>query len=130
MPNWRMATVLVDLAMILTCLGMAVSYLVVIGDTVTSLLGVPSSTAPGWDMAFLIILIPISLYNSLEVLTVISALALVFVVYLALMVIGFAFTGVDTIPIPEKVGWFRVTPEFLQVLPIFTFAFTCHQNVR
>ncbi|TPX54535.1 hypothetical protein SeMB42_g00198, partial [Synchytrium endobioticum] len=129
MPNWRVAPALVDLAMILTCLSMAVSYVVVIGDTVTTLLGAPSSSAPGWEVAFLILLIPISLYDSLEVLTVTSALALVFVAYLALVVIGFAFTGVDTIEIPEKVGWFRLTPQFLGILPLFAFAFTCHQNM-
>ncbi|TPX35461.1 hypothetical protein SmJEL517_g02077 [Synchytrium microbalum] len=120
--------VLVDVAMLMLCLGMACSYLVVIGDTVPPLLGMSATAAPGWELAFLVVLIPISLFDSLEVLTVISALALILVAYLALVVVGFAFTGVDAVPDPH-VGWFVASPEFFVVLNIFSFAFTCHQNM-
>ncbi|KAJ3253037.1 hypothetical protein HDU77_004773 [Chytriomyces hyalinus] len=142
--TYPVAAIWFDLAIAIKCFGVSISYLVIIGDLVPSIL---HSIYPGNDSSSLLfskvfwisvamaLLIPVAFAKQLNSLRHTSALALCAVVYLLAIVLGnFAFAangehGMPTRPEWSDIVWFKIDSEFFRTLPIFVFAFTCHQNI-
>lgn len=85
-----------------------------------------------WITIAVIIISPLSLSKRLDALKFTSAIALLSVVYLVGVVVGYAVFPFNMPPklSLHEIVWFKVDGTFLTTLPIFVFAFTCHQNVN
>ena len=80
---------------------------------------------------------PIACLNSLEMLKFTSSFSIIFISFLALIIILFAFPaeGLDPcadvditdVCVGDRLVWNTNSIEVLEVLSIFVFAFTCHQ---
>lgn len=145
MPNFEK---LIDLAVILKCFGVATSYLIVIGglmpDVMEDIYGSSSGSGKGffesrltWISVALAIVAPLSFFKQLEALKYTSAFSLLFIFFLAFMVVLFASSvGLDPCDFPDStdecVGE-RANVKFdmntMRVFSIFIFGFTCHQNM-
>ncbi|KAF9112734.1 hypothetical protein BGX27_002869 [Mortierella sp. AM989] len=147
------AAVIFDLAIAVKCFGVGISYLIIIGDlmpgVVRSLSEIAFIAAGGdgsgemdpalwflidrrfWITIFMGIIGPLSFLKKLDSLKATSALALSAVFYLLFIVIYY-YTNPDPghrMPPKEELRWVKISPQFLTTLPIFVFAFTCHQNI-
>jgi amino acid permease len=71
---------------------------------------------------------PVSYLRKLDSLKYTSSIAILAVVYLTVIVVYYAI--VPDFPLPESIDYFRFSTDFFAKLPIFIFAFTCHQNVK
>ncbi|KAI8607337.1 transmembrane amino acid transporter protein-domain-containing protein, partial [Chytriomyces sp. MP71] len=133
-----------DLAIAVKCFGVSISYLVIIGALVPSVMhSIYPDSSPDhiifsktcWISLAMILLIPVAFAKQLNSLRHTSALALCAVVYLVAIVFGhFVLTTSgegDMPPRPDwgDVVWLKVDGTFFKTLPIFVFAFTCHQNI-
>lgn len=164
--TWPSAAMWFDTAIAIKCFGVAVSYLIIIGDLLP-LVGLFShaKSAPMpfishphahiiiiihqvvlafasepiadtsllldrrlWILVVMAILAPLSYLRTLDALRHISALAIVSVIYLCAIVVYHYFTP-GLLPTPEQVDLWHITPGIFSKLPVFIFAFTCHQNV-
>lgn len=81
-----------------------------------------------WILVVMAILAPLSYLRTLNALRHISALAIVSVIYLCAIVVYHYFTP-GLLQKPEQVDLWHITPGIFSKLPVFIFAFTCHQNV-
>lgn len=86
-----------------------------------------------WITLGILAIAPISFYKQLNSLKYTSMLALVAVVYLLFVVISFFLFPIQGMP--PKLEWkdvrlMKLDASFFTTLPIFVFAFTCHQNVN
>ncbi|KAI8885754.1 hypothetical protein K501DRAFT_179311 [Backusella circina FSU 941] len=70
---------------------------------------------------------PISYLRKLDSLKYTSSIAILAVAYLTIIVLYYAI--VPDFPLPESIDYFRFDSDFFTKLPIFIFAFTCHQNI-
>ncbi|KAG0333917.1 hypothetical protein BG004_000637 [Podila humilis] len=146
------AAVWFDLAIAIKCFGVGISYLIIIGDlmpgVVRSLSMVALATAGQdgsgtvdnpiwwiledrrfWISIFMGIIGPLAFLKRLDSLKATSALALGAVVYLVFIVVYY-FSDPDLkLPPPEEIRYVRIKSDFFTTLPIFVFAFTCHQNI-
>ena len=144
-------TILIDLAVALKCFGVATGYLITIGDCMVDafdhlLLEDPTSepetllqkvvlSRQFWIVGAVLAVLPTSFFQTLDELKKASALALVFVFLLGFGIVAYAneLWGMD--PCAEQevcqggVVAFTDIPTTLSKLPIFIFAFTCHQNI-
>ncbi|KAF9944804.1 hypothetical protein BGZ65_011571 [Modicella reniformis] len=75
------------------------------------------------------VIAPISFLRRLDSLKATSALALGAVVYLIFIVIYYYANPTQPLPSKDEIQLINFTPQFLTTLPIFVFAFTCHQNI-
>ncbi|RKP25580.1 vacuolar amino acid transporter 5, partial [Syncephalis pseudoplumigaleata] len=144
--TYPQAATIIDLAIAVKCFGVGVSYLIIIGDlmpeVVRAMLG---DTAAPWltsrtlwiTFFMLVIVTPLSFLPRLDSLRHTSMAALVAVAYLFMLVVG-SYTSPAWIPPrpelpprphPGNMPWFKFSADFLTKLPIFVFAFTCHQNI-
>ena len=90
-----------------------------------------------WVVGALALVLPFSFYRTLDELKKASALALVFVFMLVGTILAYAGGGADPCAGSEDGGsscrgeihLYTDVPSTLSKLPIFIFAFTCHQNV-
>ena len=147
LPNFEK---LIDLAVVIKCFGVATSYLIVIGglmpDAMTDVYG--STTGHGksfftsrflWVTVGFIMVIPLSFFKNLGALRYTSFFSIMFLCFLALIVVLFAnnVPGLDPCHSDddgneECVGE-RVNIKFdlntMRVFSIFIFGFTCHQNM-
>ncbi|TPX68102.1 hypothetical protein SpCBS45565_g03367 [Spizellomyces sp. 'palustris'] len=137
-PN---AAVFFDLAIAVKCFGVSVSYLVICGDLLPK---VVEGFAPGtpqdsilrtklfWITLSLLLVSPFCFLSRLDSLRYTSAFALLSVVYLLLIVVYYFLAPTNDMPphVPwGDVTWFKMDTAFFGYLPIFVFAFTCHQNI-
>eukprot|EP00584_Thalassiosira_punctigera_P009179 CAMPEP_0172531184 /NCGR_PEP_ID=MMETSP1067-20121228/4689_1 /TAXON_ID=265564 ORGANISM="Thalassiosira punctigera, Strain Tpunct2005C2" /NCGR_SAMPLE_ID=MMETSP1067 /ASSEMBLY_ACC=CAM_ASM_000444 /LENGTH=466 /DNA_ID=CAMNT_0013315535 /DNA_START=64 /DNA_END=1461 /DNA_ORIENTATION=- len=147
-------TILIDLAVALKCFGVATGYLITISDSMVNALdhilltGDPVNderflislllSRHFWVIGALVLVLPFSFYRTLDELKKASALALVFVFMLVGMIIGYANGIADPCMGNEneygdscrgEIEPFTNFPLTLSKLPIFVFAFTCHQNI-
>ena len=85
-----------------------------------------------WITISMLILVPFCFLRKLDSLKYTSAFSLCAVVYLLFVVLGFYFMPLESMTFPrfQDLIWIKFTPKVLKKLPIFVFAFTCHQNVR
>ncbi len=143
-------TILIDLAVALKCFGVATGYLITVSDCMVDALDhILLNGDPENDESFIISLIlsrrfwvvgalfgvmPFSFFHTLDELKKTSALALIFVFVLAFGIVAYAHDIADACPdqVEECQGEivaFTDGPSTLSKLPIFIFAFTCHQNI-
>ncbi|KAG0310249.1 hypothetical protein BGZ99_000558 [Dissophora globulifera] len=145
------AAVIFDGAIAIKCFGVGISYLIIIGDlmpgVVKSLSAMAFMAAGGdgtgemdpalwflidrrfWITIFMGIITPLSFLKKLDSLKATSALALSAVVYLVFIVIYYYTNPEQPLPPKEDIELVRISTQFLTTLPIFVFAFTCHQNI-
>ncbi|KAF8925730.1 hypothetical protein BGZ58_000522 [Dissophora ornata] len=145
------AAVIFDFAIAIKCFGVGISYLIIIGDlmpgVVRSLSAMAFMAAGGdgageidpalwflvdrrfWITVFMGIIGPISFLKKLDSLKATSALALSAVVYLVFIVVYYYTNPDHPLPPKEEIRLVRISSQFFTTLPIFVFAFTCHQNI-
>jgi amino acid permease len=132
------ARLLIDGAIALKCFGVAMSYLVVIGDLAPQVAGflVPSLSAvsPLRNRNFYIassalLIAPLAFQRTLHSIRFASYMSLVWMAYL-LFIVGYFFISarVADEPWPE-IDMVPRDWSILPNLPIFVFSFTCHQNL-
>ncbi|KAI7866193.1 transmembrane amino acid transporter protein-domain-containing protein [Spinellus fusiger] len=137
--TWPRLAVLFDLAIAIKCFGVAVSYLIIIGDimpqVIPSILGPLAADSPWMDRRLWITvfmagaIVPFSFFKRLDSLKYTSIVALVSVVYLCAIVIYYYISPNYPMPAPEDIEWITLSSRFFTHLPLFVFAFTCHQNI-
>ncbi|KAF3045762.1 hypothetical protein E8E11_002976 [Didymella keratinophila] len=135
-PN---ASILFDAAIAIKCFGVAVSYLIIIGDLMP---GVVVGFVPGaadvnflvdrqfWITAFMLIVIPLSFLRRLDSLKYTSIIALFSIAYLVILVVAHYIKG-DTLASRGAVRVFKWAGPVsaLAAFPVIVFAYTCHQNM-
>ncbi|KAJ4367811.1 hypothetical protein N0V86_009647 [Didymella sp. IMI 355093] len=135
-PN---ASILFDAAIAIKCFGVAVSYLIIIGDLMP---GVVVGFVPGaadvnflvdrqfWITAFMLIVIPLSFLRRLDSLKYTSIIALFSIAYLVILVVAHYIKG-DTLASRGAVRVFQWAGPVsaLAAFPVIVFAYTCHQNM-
>ncbi|OBZ87873.1 Vacuolar amino acid transporter 5 [Choanephora cucurbitarum] len=135
--TWPSIAVLFDLAIAIKCFGVAVSYLIIIGDLMPQVIDSFTNHADTWyfltDRRFwitffmLTLILPLSFLKRLDSLKYTSLIALVAVIYLCVIVL-YHYLSPDYPP-PEQVELANLDTTVLGHLPVFVFAFTCHQNI-
>ncbi|EPS39671.1 hypothetical protein H072_6505 [Dactylellina haptotyla CBS 200.50] len=133
------AAIVFDGAIAIKCFGVAISYLIIIGDLMPQVaIGLWSGAADVsylvdrhfWITGFMLIMIPISFLRRLDSLKYTSFIALVSIGYLVIIVLAHFLKG-DTLEERGDVHYFQwagaVT--FFSSFPIMVFAYTCHQNM-
>ncbi|KAI4931117.1 hypothetical protein J4E85_003706 [Alternaria conjuncta] len=132
-------SIIFDAAIAVKCFGVAVSYLIIIGDLMP---GVVRGFAPGagditflvdrqfWITAFMLIVIPLSFLRRLDSLKYTSVIALFSIAYLVILVVAHFLKG-DTIADRGNVRVFEWAGPVsaLAAFPVIVFAYTCHQNM-
>ncbi|ORZ05612.1 transmembrane amino acid transporter protein-domain-containing protein [Absidia repens] len=137
--TWPKMAVIFDLAIAIKCFGVAISYLIIIGDLMPQVVlsffqGANTITIlmdrRFWITLFMITaVLPLSFLRKLDSLKYTSVVALIAVIYLCAIVIEHYF-AVDFVPPPEgSVELISFSTKFFSHLPVFVFAFTCHQNI-
>ncbi|KAJ2317402.1 hypothetical protein IWW52_003148 [Coemansia sp. RSA 2704] len=129
------AAVLFDAAIAIKCFGVSISYLIIFGDLmpeITEALGITSQlllSRSFWITFAIAALAPLVFQRRLDALKYTSFTALLGVVYLFVVVALFYFSPLRE-PLPAgDVVLFRWSKDFFTHLPVFVFAFTCHQNI-
>ena len=117
-------SLLFETAMMLKCAGVSVSYLIVFADTMGGVF--PFFSRTFWILASVPVMAWLSMQRSLESLKMTSLLGLFAVLYLVLLGV-YHYTSILERPVIA----FFVEPSAasLRALPVFIFAFTCHQNI-
>jgi amino acid permease len=106
-----------------------------------------------WITVSMLIVVPLSFQKSLSSLRYASTISLISVSYIAILVAFFFFSGKrptknidneidnnmlfifssnttdDSHPLSHDISYFKWSLDFFRVLPIFIFAYTCHQNI-
>ncbi|CAB4437725.1 unnamed protein product [Rhizophagus irregularis] len=134
------AALLFDAAIAIKCFGVAVSYLIIVGDlmpqVISGSLGDKFADEYSllmdrrfWITIFMFVIIPLAFLKRLDSLRHTSFIALIAVVYLVFIVIYHYFGPDYKAPPKEKLHYIKFSTKFFTNLPIFIFAFTCHQNV-
>ncbi|EEQ99805.1 10 transmembrane domain, possible aa transporter, putative [Perkinsus marinus ATCC 50983] len=128
------AKLVVDIVVIIKCAGVAVSYLQVAGDMLSMLLVFWSGTEFSEStvrsliiVAATILMAPTCMAKELKSTTLVNVLALVTITYCVILgcVYSDADGGDDTVGIPPQSSFTNI----LAKLPVFIFAFTCHENM-
>lgn len=73
-------------------------------------------------------ILPLSFLRKLDSLKYTSLVALIAVIYLCTIVLYYFFSISNPIP-PPVIEYATFSSDFFSRLPVFVFAFTCHQNV-
>ncbi|CAG8575779.1 2755_t:CDS:2 [Paraglomus occultum] len=133
------AAVYFDMAIAIKCFGVGTSYLIIIGELMPEVIAASFGSSDGeynlfldrrfWITVFTLIVIPLAFMKKLDSLRYTSLLALTTVVYLIVIVIYNYFGPDFKAPPSDKIHYVRFSSKFFTYLPIFVFAFTCHQNV-
>ncbi|KAI8925385.1 transmembrane amino acid transporter protein-domain-containing protein [Entophlyctis helioformis] len=138
------AALWIDLAIAIKCFGVSVSYLVICGDLMPQVSqGLYAGTLlptdlllskKFWITVSILAIAPVTFLRRLDSLRYTSAFALMAVVYLVYVVLVFYASPPATgMPLPpptfDEIEWFKPSTDIFTTLPIFVFAFTCHQNI-
>ncbi|KAF4718275.1 hypothetical protein FOZ62_017498 [Perkinsus olseni] len=125
---------IVDITIVVKCFGVAVSYLQVAGDVLSSLIihWTSTSVSPFLVRALVIagsglLMAPVCMAKSVKNTFITNVLAVVTIGYCVILGVIYAYpsAGDDSAGVPEGSSVASV----LAKLPIFIFAFTCHQNM-
>ncbi|GAN08829.1 amino acid transporter [Mucor ambiguus] len=137
--TWPKVAVLFDLAIAIKCFGVAVSYLIIIGDLMPQVVGSFSNHASiayfltdrrFWITVFMLTLVlPLSFLRKLDSLKYTSLVALVAVVYLCVIVTYHYYSPTYPSPPQDAIQLGTFSINVLGHIPVFVFAFTCHQNI-
>ncbi|KAI8049253.1 transmembrane amino acid transporter protein-domain-containing protein [Syncephalis plumigaleata] len=139
--TYPQAATIIDLAIAVKCFGVGVSYLIIIGDLMPEVMSaLLNGDASGnltsswltsralWITIFMVTIVaPLSFLRRLDSLRHTSMAALVAVAYLFILVVG-SYVSPSAIP-PRADLPPRPHPAIFYKVPIFVFAFTCHQNI-
>ncbi|KAJ8331779.1 hypothetical protein QVD99_002025 [Batrachochytrium dendrobatidis] len=138
------AAVWIDFAIAVKCFGVSISYLVICGDLLPQVSqGLSNNSLPNdhyllskffWTTASIFLIAPFAFLRQLNSLRYTSAFALTAVVYLLFVVIWFYISPPKTsMPFPpptfDEIEWIKISSKLFTALPVFVFAFTCHQNI-
>ncbi|KAL1924970.1 uncharacterized protein VTP21DRAFT_4624 [Calcarisporiella thermophila] len=124
-----------DLAIALKCFGVSISYLIIIGDIMSHMF--PHSLGYSlfndrrfWIAIFMLIIAPLSFFKRLDSLRYTSFIALSAAAYLLFIVVYYFFVPTSGLhgEAEKNIQAVRISTNFFTNLPIFVFAFTCHQN--
>jgi amino acid permease len=144
----------IDTVIAIKCFGVATSYLIVIGDLMPMAIQhlAPSMTwghdRSTWVVIGFLIVAPLSALRSLDALKYTSTLSGFFLLFLLLLVVGYAYPGgYDPCPLTSQSesssvadldvklnecrgdrDWILLTPHAFHVMPIFVFGYACQQN--
>ena len=130
-----------DLAIAIKCFGVSISYLVIFGGLLPQIVNAiaPSTSMDSifrtrelWITIGILMVVPSCFMRSLDSLKYTSGFSLFAVAYLVLVVVSFYLfpvTGMPAAPTYSEIEWFKFDTNTVSHLPIFIFAFTCHQNV-
>lgn len=128
-------SVVFDTAIAVQCFGCAISYLVLIGDLMPTIISSvpyldPEHHRSFWILSSAILCVPLSFLRNLDSLKYTSILGLVAIGYLAVLVVGEYFFG----HVSHKLrGEIVLVPQSLQgvfsTFSIIVFAYTGHQNM-
>jgi amino acid permease len=139
--TWPKVAVLFDLAIAIKCFGVAVSYLIIIGDLMPQVIISLSSNSVDdlayflidrrfWITIFMITMVlPLSFLRKLDSLKYTSLIALIAVIYLCIIVVYHYYSPNYPPPPIDAIELASFSTSILGHLPVFVFAFTCHQNV-
>lgn len=135
-PN---AAVIFDAAIAIKCFGVAVSYLIIIGQLMPKvILGFNDTISETsilvdrhfWITFFMLVVIPLSFLRRLDSLKYTSFIALVSIAYLIIIVLSHFLSG-DTLSMrgPVRYVSWEGPINALSSFPVIVFAYTCHQNM-
>jgi len=137
--TWPSAGVFFDLAIAIKCFGVGISYMLIVGDLMPQI--VKTILSPSQDLEYLLdrriwisvfmvtVVGPLSFSRKLDSLKYTSLIALFAVAYLSLIVVWhFYAPNFPTAP-AEEIELVHFSTKFFTSLPVFVFAFTCHQNI-
>ncbi|KAG1461218.1 hypothetical protein G6F46_004116 [Rhizopus delemar] len=137
--TWPKLGIFFDLAIAIKCFGVAISYLIIIGDLMPQVI---LSFFHGsehnellmdrrvWITLFMITAVgPLSYLRRLDSLKYTSLIALFAVGYLVAIVVYHFLSPNFPPPPPESIEYFSFSSKIFSQLPVFIFAFTCHQNI-
>lgn len=137
METYPQVAFVIDTVVFIKCFGVAVSYLIVIGDLMPDVMRYITDVGEDhiltnrlfWIGLFAVIIVPLCFLKQLHSLWFSSLLSLFTVAYLLALVIAYFF--VDGLPIdPEReIDVVKFSTKFFKVMTIFVFGFTCHQNI-
>ncbi|KAJ2558371.1 hypothetical protein EV175_000818 [Coemansia sp. RSA 1933] len=129
------AAVFFDAAIAIKCFGVSISYLIIFGDLMPEIVegfGIETRillSRQFWITFSILSLIPLAYQRRLDALKYTSAAALLAVAYLFVVVAMFYFNPLRE-PLPKgDIILIRWSKDFFTHLPVFVFAFTCHQNI-
>lgn len=114
-----------DLAIAIQCFGCAISYLVLIGDLMPTIIPITRMVS---ILGSALVIVPLSFLHNLDSLKYSSILGLFAILYLAVIVIGHYLVG----DIPASGHVSLLPPNFWQIpstFSIIVFAYTGHQNM-
>ncbi|CAG8605924.1 4742_t:CDS:2 [Ambispora leptoticha] len=130
-----------DLAIATKCFGVSISYLIIIGDLMPQVVQAVGEKLLGgdeysifldrrlWITLSMIVIVPLAFLKRLDSLRYTSLLGVIAVIYLSFIVV-YNYLGPDfEAPPKEKIHLVRFSTKFFTHLPLFVFAFTCHQNI-
>lgn len=128
-------SVIFDLAIAIQCFGCAISYLVLIGDLMPTIIqsvpGIDDANARAfWIIASALVCVPLSFLKNLDSLKYTSILGLMAIAYMVLLIIAHLFAG--DIPPSERgeIAWVPLSfTGVFSTFSIIVFAFTGHQNM-
>lgn len=131
---------LIDLSVAVKCFGVAISYLIVIGDLMPAAmveLNVPTKWQKRntWIIIGFCCAAPLSCFSSLDALKWSSAISLLFVLFLTVVIVMYAFpasTGLDSCfgQISDCKGsqsYNNFSVESMKVISVFIFGYSCQQ---
>ncbi|KAG0129000.1 transmembrane amino acid transporter protein-domain-containing protein [Tuber indicum] len=135
-PN---AAVVFDFAIAIKCFGVAISYLIIIGDLMPQvILGFNQNAGDidylidrhFWITGYMLVIIPLSFLRRLDSLKYTSFVALISIGYLIIIVLAHFLKG-DTLGDRGDVRLITWAGpiEALSSFPVIVFAYTCHQNM-
>ncbi|KAJ2710104.1 hypothetical protein H4R19_003914 [Coemansia spiralis] len=129
------AALFFDAAIAIKCFGVSISYLIIFGDLMPDIaraLGLEAwllLSRGFWITFAIVVLAPLAFQRRLDALAYTSFTALLAVAYLFVVVAMFYFSPLRE-PLPKgDIVLVRWSKEFFTHLPVFVFAFTCHQNI-
>lgn len=143
-PKWPWLAFVIDTIVFIKCFGVAVSYLIVIGDVMPDVaryfLEEDGSSdmeesdnillsRQFWILLFAIFIVPLAFFKRLHQLRFTSLLGLLTILYLFVLVVVYKFYDNETTPDHLETHLFIFSTRFFQVMTIFVFGFTCHQNI-
>ena len=126
MVDWRLQLI-VDVALLIICIGTAVSYFSIIGDFVPDLFQLFTLNREICISLASLILLPLAFIKSTRHLRYTSILGLAGIAFLLCLSIQLLFTNGITADYGPLI---RFSNKGLKQLNVIVFVFTCHQNVQ
>eukprot|EP00126_Sphaerothecum_destruens_P006756 Sdes_comp19515_c0_seq1m11073 len=130
------ASYLIEAAVVVKCFGVACSYLIIIGSSMSIPIAYWADAQPGdWvsdRRVYIALLAPLYIFfalsKTLDRLRYVSFVSVLAIIYLTVVVCAFYFQNPGT---GDKATFRAVNDPLsvIQALPVLVFSFTCHQNV-